>query len=86
MIFYTGDAFSNWRGDLFVGSLKFDYLVRLDIDGGKIVGEERLIEDLDQRVRDGARAPTATCICSPTRTRARSSNHAGIEVLTISDG
>lgn len=57
MTFYTGDAFPDWRGDLFVGSLKFGYLVRLDIEDGKIVGEERLIEDLDQRVRDVRQGP-----------------------------
>jgi Glucose / Sorbosone dehydrogenase len=84
MIFYTGDAFPDWRGDLFVGSLKFGYLVRLDIDGGKIVDEERLTSISASATC--ARSPTATCICSPTRTRGRSSSHAGIEVLTISDG
>ena len=52
MTFYTGDAFPDWRGDLFVGSLKFGYLARLDIEDGKVVGEEKLLEDLDQRVRD----------------------------------
>ena len=57
MAFYTGSAFPDWRGDLFVGSLKFGYLVRLDMEDGKIVGEERLIEDLDQRVRDVRQGP-----------------------------
>jgi len=57
MTFYTGDAFPDWRGDLFVGSLKFGYLVRLDLEDGKIIGEERLIEDLDQRVRDVRQGP-----------------------------
>lgn len=57
MTFYTGDAFADWRGDLFVGSLKFGCLVRLDFEGGRIVGEERLIEDLDQRVRDVRQGP-----------------------------
>ncbi len=57
MTFYTGDAFPEWRGDLFVGSLKFGYLARLDLEDGKIVGEERLIEDLDQRVRDVRQGP-----------------------------
>ena len=57
MTFYTGDAFPDWRGDLFVGSLKFGYLVRLDVEDGKVVGEERLIEDLDQRIRDVRQGP-----------------------------
>lgn len=57
MAFYTGDRFPEWRGDLFVGSLKFGYLVRLDIADGNVVGEERLIEDLDRRVRDVRQGP-----------------------------
>ena len=57
MTFYTGDAFPDWRGDLFVGSLEFGYLARLDVEDGKIVGEERLIEDLDQRIRDVRQGP-----------------------------
>jgi glucose/arabinose dehydrogenase len=57
MTFYTGDAFPNWRGDLFVGSLKFGYVARLDVEDGRIVGEERLIEDLDQRIRDVRQGP-----------------------------
>jgi glucose/arabinose dehydrogenase len=57
MTFYTGDAFPDWRGDLFVGSLKFSYLARLDVEDGKIAGEEKLIEDLDQRVRDVRQGP-----------------------------
>jgi glucose/arabinose dehydrogenase len=57
MTFYTGDAFPDWQGDLFVGSLKFGYLARLDMEDGKIVGEERLLEDLDERVRDVRQGP-----------------------------
>jgi glucose/arabinose dehydrogenase len=57
MTFYTGDAFPDWRGDLFVGSLKFGYLARLEVEEGKIVREEKLLEDLDQRVRDVRQGP-----------------------------
>ena len=57
LLFYSGSEFPDWRGDLFVGSLKFGYLARLDVEDGKIVGEERLIEDLDQRVRDVRQGP-----------------------------
>ncbi len=57
MTFYTGDGFPDWRGDLFIGSLKFGYLARLDVEEGRIVGEERLLEDLDQRVRDVRQGP-----------------------------
>lgn len=57
LTFYTGDRFPEWRGDLFVGSLKFGYLVRLDIADGMVIGEERLIEDLDRRIRDVRQGP-----------------------------
>jgi glucose/arabinose dehydrogenase len=43
---------SEWQGDLFVGALKFRYLVRLDMRDGKVVREEKLLEGLKQRIRD----------------------------------
>lgn len=52
MAFYVGDAFPQWRGDLFVGSLKFRQLVRLEIEGDKVVAEERLLTDRFGRIRD----------------------------------
>ncbi len=57
MIFYGGDAFADWKGDLFVGGLASTALVRLEIDGDKVAGEERLLEDLGLRVRDVAQGP-----------------------------
>jgi len=52
MAFYDGEAFPEWRGDLFVGSLKFRLLVRLEISDGQVVGEERLLADRLGRIRD----------------------------------
>lgn len=52
MAFYTGDVFPEWRGDLFVGSLKFGLLVRLEIEGDKVVQEERLLNGKFGRIRD----------------------------------
>lgn len=52
MAFYRGEAFPDWRGDLLVGSLKFGLLVRLRLDGERVVSEERLLDGLDQRIRD----------------------------------
>ena len=54
---YTGDAFPDWRGNLFVGSLKEMRLVRLVLDGGKVTGEEHLLVDRRQRVRDVRQGP-----------------------------
>ncbi|MBO6783976.1 MAG: PQQ-dependent sugar dehydrogenase [Alphaproteobacteria bacterium] len=57
MAFYTGDAFPQWRGDLLVGSLKFQYLARLDMDGTRVLSEDRLLEDVFGRVRDVRQGP-----------------------------
>jgi aldose sugar dehydrogenase len=52
LAFYEGDLFPQWKGDLLVGALKGQKLVRLDIEGGKVVGEEAMLEDLGERIRD----------------------------------
>ena len=52
MQFYTGDAFPAWRGSLFVGGLVSQRLVRLVIKDNRVVGEEHLLADRGQRVRD----------------------------------
>lgn len=53
MVFYRGDAFAEWQGDLLVGSLVPGALVRLELDGDTVVGEERLLQDRG-RIRDVA--------------------------------
>jgi glucose/arabinose dehydrogenase len=57
MTFYTGDKFPAWQGNLFVGALKFQLLVRLEVDGNRIVREERLLEDMGERIRDVRQGP-----------------------------
>jgi len=57
MAFYTGAAVPAWQGDLFVGALKFRLLVRLDIENGMVVHEERMLTELGQRVRDVVQGP-----------------------------
>jgi glucose/arabinose dehydrogenase len=52
MAFYTGDAFSRWKGDLFVGALAHRHLARLKLSGDVVVEEERLLENLRLRIRD----------------------------------
>ena len=49
---YTGAAFPAWKGNLFVGALRERKLVRLVVDGGRVVGEEWLLADRGKRVRD----------------------------------
>lgn len=55
--FYTGDLFPAWKGNLFVGALRDEALVRLVIENGRVVGEEHLLKDRDQRVRDVRQGP-----------------------------
>ena len=55
MMIYSGKLWPKWRGNFFVGSLKFDYLSRLDPNRGW--AEERLQSDQTGRVRDVREAP-----------------------------
>lgn len=50
--FYTGDAFPAWRGSLFIGALREQRLVRLAIKDNRVVGEEHLLTERGQRIRD----------------------------------
>jgi aldose sugar dehydrogenase len=51
-VFYTGKVFSDWQGDLFVGSLQPGGLVRLKLDGERVVKETRYLGELKERIRD----------------------------------
>ena len=55
--FYTGDAFPAWRGSLFVGAMKEMRLVRLTLENDRVTGEEHLLVDRRQRVRDVRQGP-----------------------------
>ena len=60
MMFYTGDLFPDWRGDLFIGAMSASagrFLVRLELDGDRVVAEEHLLVDLNERVRDIRQGP-----------------------------
>ena len=57
LAFYTGDRFPGWRGDLFVGALRDQLLVRLRLDGEKVVKEERLLAGRLGRIRDVRQGP-----------------------------
>jgi glucose/arabinose dehydrogenase len=54
MTVYDGAMFPGWRGNLLVAALKDKHIARLVVEGGRIVGEERLLTDLGERVRDVA--------------------------------
>ncbi|HMM66584.1 MAG TPA: PQQ-dependent sugar dehydrogenase [Dokdonella sp.] len=55
MAFATAD--SAWRGNLFLGALAEHQLIRVELDGDRVVGEERLLGKLDKRIRDVREGP-----------------------------
>ena len=57
MAFYTGDLFPAWKGNIFIGGLRSQILMRLEVDGNKIGKEERLLGELGQRIRDVRQGP-----------------------------
>ncbi|HET7019389.1 MAG TPA: PQQ-dependent sugar dehydrogenase [Xanthobacteraceae bacterium] len=57
MTFYTGNLSASWRGSLFIGALAGQILVRLELDGDKPVKEERLLQELRERIRDVREGP-----------------------------
>lgn len=52
MQFYTGNAFPEWKGNIFVGGLATQKLVRLVMKNNRVIGEENLLTDRDARIRD----------------------------------
>jgi len=57
MALYDGAMFPDWRGNLLVAALRDKHIARLVLEGGRVVGEERLLTDLGERVRDIAVGP-----------------------------
>jgi len=57
MAFYDGDRFPRWKGDLFVGALRDQMLVRLRLDGEKVLREERMLKGSLGRIRDVRAGP-----------------------------
>jgi glucose/arabinose dehydrogenase len=56
MTFVTGDEYPAWKGNVLVGSLKFQYLVRCELEGEKVVHQEKLLEGYG-RVRNVQQGP-----------------------------
>ncbi|MGY8904073.1 MAG: PQQ-dependent sugar dehydrogenase [Burkholderiales bacterium] len=58
MAFLSSERYGKaWQGNLFVGSLKFQYLVRLEMAGGKVLREQKLLAELRERIRDVRQGP-----------------------------
>lgn len=58
MTFYTGEEFPEWHGNLFVGSLKFRHLRRLELnDDNEVLAQHELLRDRNERIRDVVQGP-----------------------------
>lgn len=57
MAFYTGDKLPDWTGDIFLGGLSGQQIVRLDMKDGRVVGEEKMLRDRCKRFRDVRQGP-----------------------------
>jgi glucose/arabinose dehydrogenase len=58
MAFYSGDKLPKWKNSLFMGGLSGQQLVRLEFDGkGRVTGEEKLLRDRCNRIRDVRQGP-----------------------------
>jgi aldose sugar dehydrogenase len=57
MAFYTGDKFPGWRGNALVGALAGSLVAQLELDGDKVVREERILSELRERIRDVRQGP-----------------------------
>lgn len=57
MAFYNNDRFPEWNGSLFVGALAQRVLLRLSLDGNRVVAEERLLHERRDRIRDVRQGP-----------------------------
>src|SRR5438034_10905576 len=57
MAFYTANRFPKWTGSLFTGALAGRMLVRLSLNGNTVTGEEHLLRNLNERIRDVRQGP-----------------------------
>lgn len=57
MAFLTSDRYPGWKGNLFIGALRGQMLVRLELDGNRVVKEHRLLQTLGERIRDVRQGP-----------------------------
>lgn len=57
MAFLTSDRYPGWQGNLFIGALRAEALLRLTLDGRTVVGEQRLLTQLTARIRDVRQGP-----------------------------
>jgi glucose/arabinose dehydrogenase len=56
-VFYTGNRYRGWTGSLFTGGLVSQMLLRISVDGEKVTSQERLLQGLNERIRDVRQGP-----------------------------
>lgn len=66
-MFYRGKAFPQYRGDFLVGCLRGECVLRVRLDGNKVVSQERLLEKAYGRIREVAEAPDGTIYFSTSQ-------------------
>ncbi len=57
MAFLTSDRYPGWKGNLFIGALRAEALIRITLDGDKVVAQDRLLQTLNERIRDVRQGP-----------------------------
>ncbi len=57
LVFLTSERYPEWRGNLFTGALRGTHLLRLELDGRKVVKEEALLTERNTRIRDVRQGP-----------------------------
>ena len=57
MAFLTSERYPGWRGNLFIGTLRAQALLRVEVDGDKVLHQHRLLQNLNERIRDVRQGP-----------------------------
>ena len=57
MAFLTSDRYPGWKGQLFIGSLRAQALIRIELAGNAVLKQERLLQNLNERIRDVRQGP-----------------------------
>ncbi len=63
MAFLTSDRYPDWKGNLFLGTLRGQALLRLELEGTRVVGEQLLLRTCAHASATCARGPTAGSMC-----------------------
>ena len=57
MAFLTSERYPGWKGNLFIATLRGQALIRITLDGNKVLSQERLLQPLNERIRDVRQGP-----------------------------